>query len=321
MKKIKSLLFLLLLLNQSGYSQNKRLVFSDSIKHKSADHVIRWLDLKENNKLSDSVYAYHIIMYRSGKNTWIKYCGSRVAIIERPNDSGYRKAIDPEGAAMIPYFKEIDSVFRESYSMKEDLNKATNFTRQLERGPYSRSKTDLVFDIIFLLTVPMSGLIIYKQLQPLKLKKQQFKDTASHKHKTSISISENNKPADGDLEIKPEIVTAVSRRLEKFEQSNKFLDKDFNLNKMAEFVNSNTRYTSRIILYTQKKKYIEYIDDLRINYILGRLQADPKYRNYTIKALAEEGGYRSTQKFGAAFFRSTGLAPAYFIKELKRQSA
>jgi AraC-like DNA-binding protein len=90
---------------------------------------------------------------------------------------------------------------------------------------------------------------------------------------------------------------------------------------MAAFVDCNTRYTSRIIFETRKKKYIEYVDDLRIDYIVNQLKTDSKFRNYTIKALTDEAGFKSPQKFKEAFVKSTELTPLYFIRELKKEAA
>ena len=165
------------------------------------------------------------------------------------------------------------------------------------------------------------GYIICRQYQRRKQRKQKFKGIISHKDRIISPVPTNEKIVDGDLIIKPEIVAAVSNKLKKFEDSDVFLDKDFTLNKMAAFVDCNTRYTSRIIFETRKKKYIEYVDDLRIDYIVSRLKTDSKFRNYTIKALTDEAGFKSPQKFKEAFVKSTELTPLYFIRELKKEAS
>lgn len=208
----------------------------------------------------------------------------------------------------------------ENMHREYDLKKIKDSTEELKRQLFFRDKLDLIFGIIFLLVCIILGFIICKQYQRRKLRKQKFKGVISHKDRTASPVLSNEKIIDGDQIIKPEIVEAVSKKLEKFEDSDAFLDKDFNLNKMAAIVDCNTRYTSRIICETRKKKYIEYIDDLRIDYIVSRLKTDSKYRNYTIKALTEEAGFKSPQKFKEAFKKSTELNPVYFIKELKKQS-
>lgn len=208
----------------------------------------------------------------------------------------------------------------ENMHREYDLKKIKDSTEELKRQLFFRDKLDLIFGIIFLLVCIILGFIICKQYQRRKLRKQKFKGVISHKDRTASPVLSNEKIIDGDQIIKPEIVESVSKKLEKFEDGDAFLDKDFNLNKMAAIVDCNTRYTSRIIFETRKKKHIEYIDDLRIDYIVSRLKTDSKYRNYTIKALTEEAGFKSPQKFKEAFKKSTELNPVYFIKELKKQS-
>ena len=202
-----------------------------------------------------------------------------------------------------------------------DLKKIVEATEELKRELFFRDKMDIIFGVIFLIVTIVLGYIICRQYQRRKNRKQKFKGIISHKDRIISPVPTNEKIVDGDLIIKPEIVTAVSNKLKKFEDSDVFLDKDFTLNKMAAFVDCNTRYTSRIIFETRKKKYIEYVDDLRIDYIVNRLKTDSKFRNYTIKALTDEAGFKSPQKFKEAFVKSTELTPLYFIRELKKEAA
>lgn len=209
----------------------------------------------------------------------------------------------------------------ESISRKYDMKKIIESTEELKRKLFFRDKMDIIFGVIFLIVTIVLGYIICRQYQRRKQRKQKFKGIISHKDRIASPVAANEKIVDGDLVIKPEIVAAVSKKLEKFEDSDIFLDKDFNLNKMAAYVDCNTRYTSRIIYETRKKKYIEYVDDLRIDFIVNRLKTDNRYRNYTIKALTEEAGFKSPQKFKEAFVKSTQLTPLYFIREMKKQSS
>ncbi|WP_162128709.1 helix-turn-helix domain-containing protein [Flavobacterium phycosphaerae] len=200
-----------------------------------------------------------------------------------------------------------------------DLKKIADATAELKQNLSLRNKLDIIFGIIFLLVTATFTYIFCKQYQRRKIRKQRFKNLISQKIKKVKPLEIKEKIIDGEQIIKPEIVAAVSKKLEKFEESNLYLDKDFNLSKMAAIVDCNTRYTSRIISETRNKKYIEYVDDLRIEFIIDKLKNDSKYRNYTIKALTEEAGFKSPQKFKEAFTKATELTPLYFIKELKRQ--
>jgi AraC-like DNA-binding protein len=126
----------------------------------------------------------------------------------------------------------------------------------------------------------------------------------------------NNKTV---LDINPEIVTMVLQNLDKFEKNKKFLAKDINLFKLAALLNTNTKYVSNIIAKYKGKGTIDYITDLKLEYIIELLKTDKKYRNYTNQALAEEAGFGSTQNFTKAFKSRTAISPTYFIQKLNQQ--
>ena len=66
------------------------------------------------------------------------------------------------------------------------------------------------------------------------------------------------------------------------------------------------------------KKFVTYISDLKIDHIITLLKEDKKTRKYSNKALADEVGFSSTQKFAQAFHAKTGCPPSFFIKEINK---
>lgn len=128
----------------------------------------------------------------------------------------------------------------------------------------------------------------------------------------------NEKPA--ILDINPETVTLILKQLEKFEKEKKFLEKDMNLSKLSTAFNSNPRYLSNIIRHYRDKVFTEYINDLRIDYIIELLQSDKKARLFTNKALAEEAGFSSTQLFVNVFKAKTGMPTAFFIEQIRKDN-
>lgn len=127
-----------------------------------------------------------------------------------------------------------------------------------------------------------------------------------------------NLNAGNGLDISPQIVAAVLVKLEKFEQTKKYLDKNIGLVRIASYLGTNTKYASRIIAKYRDKKTIDYICDLKIEHAIGLITSQNRYRNYTNKALAEEVGFGSTQNFTKAFKLRTGISPTYFIENLKK---
>lgn len=108
-------------------------------------------------------------------------------------------------------------------------------------------------------------------------------------------------------------------KLNKFENSNKFLDKNISLSVLAGIINTNTRYLSYIINTNKNKTFNEYIQHLRINYIVNKLNEDPNYLQYKISTLAEETGFSSHTKFTEAFKKIVGMKPSTFIEFVQEE--
>jgi len=109
----------------------------------------------------------------------------------------------------------------------------------------------------------------------------------------------------------------ILKRLAAFEKSEKFLKKDLTVGSLAAQLNTNTKYLSEAIKNNRSQNFNNYINSLRINYIVHKLYNEPKYREYKISYLAEECGYASSQVFVIAFKKINGLTPSYFIQNLK----
>jgi len=76
-----------------------------------------------------------------------------------------------------------------------------------------------------------------------------------------------------------------------------------------------------VIQHSRDKNFANYLSDLRIGYITPLMQSQTKYRNYTIKALADEAGFSTPQHFSKAFFATHGFYPSFFLSEMGSLSA
>ncbi|MDI6034195.1 AraC family transcriptional regulator [Flavobacterium sp. LB2P84] len=149
--------------------------------------------------------------------------------------------------------------------------------------------------------------------------KRLFEELMNRKPETHQSLASNNPSKETELDINPEVITAILKNLEKFERNKKYLEKDMTLAKMAALLNTNMKYVSKIIARYRNKGTVDYISNLKIDHIIELLKNENKYRNYTNKALGEESGFGSTQNFTRAFNNRTGLSPTYFISKLRSQ--
>lgn len=137
--------------------------------------------------------------------------------------------------------------------------------------------------------------------------------------KKSLTEEESySKPSlDKPLNITEETTDALLFKLEKFEKSKNVTKKEVSLTWLANHLNTNTRYLSEVIKKHKGKSFTNYINGLRINYIVELLYEEPKHREYKISYLAELCGFSSREVFTTIFKKETGISPSYFIDHLK----
>ncbi|MBQ0733883.1 helix-turn-helix domain-containing protein [Aquimarina celericrescens] len=91
------------------------------------------------------------------------------------------------------------------------------------------------------------------------------------------------------------------------------------MNTFSKKLKTNSSYFSKIINIYKGKNFTNYINDLRVDYSIEKLQNDKKFRLYSIEAISREVGFGSTQSFSRAFTKKTGLTVSYFIKNIENQ--
>ena len=110
-------------------------------------------------------------------------------------------------------------------------------------------------------------------------------------------------------------------KLKQFENSKKFLDKNISLPMVIGQLNTNTKYFRQMLKKHRETDFNSYINELRIQYILNKLNTDKKYLSYKISVLADECGFSSHSKFSASFKTITGDSPSNYINNLKNNPA
>ena len=135
----------------------------------------------------------------------------------------------------------------------------------------------------------------------------------SQKAESSI-ISDISEKADITISEKKE--KEILENLQKFEIGEDFNNKNFTLNNLSTILGANSYYTSQIIKQHKHKNFNNYINSLRVNYIVEKLYNDSKYRNFKIGALSEMVGFSSQSRFAEAFKKEFGMSPSEFISKL-----
>lgn len=109
-------------------------------------------------------------------------------------------------------------------------------------------------------------------------------------------------------------------KLEQFENNKGFLRKNITVETLAKEMETNRDYLSKSVNELKGKNFPQYLNELRINYIIEELKNNEKLRKHTISAIAEDTGYNSSESFSNAFKKITGTLPSYYIKLLQEQS-
>lgn len=154
-------------------------------------------------------------------------------------------------------------------------------------------------------------------------------DLHSKVHEQEIQIQDNSTPKEILSDIKAQSLKTTEKimidstelkllkKLEKFENSTLFTKNSISLSTLSTYCETNPRYLSNVINSHKGKDFNNYIAELRINYIIEKLERVPKYRKFKIAALAEEAGFSSSNKFATVFKKVTHISPSIFIKYLE----
>lgn len=114
-----------------------------------------------------------------------------------------------------------------------------------------------------------------------------------------------------------EIKMVLLHRLQKFEKGEAFLDPELSLFGLAKDLNTNSAYLSRVINEVKCVNFSNYINELRINHLIKKLEDDPQLQFYKIQALGEEVGFKRAYSFSKAFERKVGEKLSNYLKQLR----
>ncbi len=188
---------------------------------------------------------------------------------------------------------------------------------------HSKNSNFKIFIWILIGVVALLSALFFYQFNKRKLYAKRFKALVE---KNSYSIERKmNKIDTGTikadeirkLKISEDIKKDILDKIAKFEKNKGFLEPNITTNSLATQFKTNSKYISRIINIYKEKNFTNYINDLRIDYLIEELKTNKKFRNYTIKAISSEVGFNTTEAFSKYFHKRTGLYPSYFIKKMK----
>lgn len=138
------------------------------------------------------------------------------------------------------------------------------------------------------------------------------------KKETIILAQINKKESTSEIQMANELIDNILNELDQFEQNKDYLKGKVTLSILAKRFNTNSRYLSQVVNSYKNKSFTQYINDLRIDHFRKRMREDEKFRNYKVKAMAEEIGYSSTESFSLAFKKKTNKKLTEYIKRKRK---
>lgn len=210
-------------------------------------------------------------------------------------------------------YKNITSVINREYDTPKLLNDRQIVINRL-------NKKVKLNNLYLLLTLLISfSLIVVAIFQYKKRKKQKiiFENLIQNSSKGNIP-SGPLKVKKESIDLPKEIIDDLLEKLSIFEKKEGYLSRNIKLSALAKDMKTNTKYLSYVINNFKNHNYAQYINDLRINYIIDALKNNSTLRKYTVKAISETAGFNNTESFSKAFHKKTGIYPSYFIKQLNK---
>ncbi|WP_109302181.1 helix-turn-helix domain-containing protein [Aquimarina sp. AU474] len=235
---------------------------------------------------------------------------------DKDNQLKYIKRLITVDSVLHTNYRYLMKAVVQNYDTPRLLSEKQKIIDNLETGKKTSRTIIIILAIISFLLLFLWLINRDRQKQYKRRFEELYHKQDSHKNQNTqpVSLKEKTK-----LAIPEESIKEILNQLTVFEDELGFIQPDLSINFLAKKFGTNSKYLSKIINTYKKKSFNHYINNLRIDQSIVKLKTDSKFRNYTIKAIAQEMGFNTTDAFSKAFYKQNGIHPSYFIKELQKQ--
>jgi len=109
----------------------------------------------------------------------------------------------------------------------------------------------------------------------------------------------------------------ILKKLEAFENSDRFMNADLDLHSLALELETNTTYLSTVINFYKQLSFPNYIKDLKITMAINLINETSELLKFSQQGLADHFGFKTAESFSNTFYEKTGVSLSKFLKELK----
>ncbi len=209
----------------------------------------------------------------------------------------------------------ISKKVKEDYDIPLLLEEQEIVIKKLNKNTNTYKSSILILGVSILIL----GSLLYYQYRKKQVYRSRFeKLMKEQKTKSKPDSTKTNKQLDTEkiLKVPEKHVTYILNKLDKFEKEHRYLTLGLSSQSLADEIETNVKYLSRVINHYKNKTFTNYLNELRINYALKELKENIMLRKFTIKAIANEFGYNSAETFSNAFYKQVQIKPSYYIKQL-----
>lgn len=179
-----------------------------------------------------------------------------------------------------------------------------------------------LFALFFIAFLSVVGYLIYFLVLKNRIKmvnSEIEKRIISDEYEQKLSNQLKNFQASNVFVIPEKTENLILSKLNIFENSKDVTDPHLSLAVLAKRLDTNSKYLSEIINKHKEKNFNNYLNELRVKYIVDKLENNPEYLQYKTSYLAEEAGFASRTTFTTIFKNVTGTSPSQFIDQLKNK--
>jgi tetratricopeptide (TPR) repeat protein len=167
------------------------------------------------------------------------------------------------------------------------------------------------------------GLIVLRSIKKKKIAEQKVADLIKEYKENRFntlknSVLNNDLARNTSASISVEKENEILDKLMLLEKRLDYLKPDFTQQSAAKKIKTNTTYLSSVVNNHYNKSFSEYLNELRINYVIDEMISNATYRKYSTQAIAESAGFKNAVSFTKSFNKRTGVTPVQFIKGLDK---
>ncbi len=311
--------------NQVQQAKSYLIKATPIIENKENTHKIQELEIYY---LAKALFAYQ----KHDKNEAKNYFKLGLNEAKRRNDKDKFVLITEELLKTDINFQNNKLIF-ETYIDSQNT-KAGEIEKVVGKDEYhkteliKRSKSyisSLIASILIVAILSLMLIYFYKRKNK-RLKEKIDKIVAEYtanvqsKQKDSTFIDNKSTEIKKSISISKETEQYLLQKIEQFEKGNDFTEKSFTMAKMAALMDSNAMHINYVLQRYRGKTFSDYINELKINYIVQLLIKNPQYLNYKISYLSDLAGFSNHSRFTQIFKKELGISPSEFISGLESKN-